>query len=169
MITTNERLNKIVGRRKELDAKATEKQEQRRMVIENCNSAFKNLAPRISDLIKICTCLLENNISIGIRTKDIIGYNEEFVTDGVRHGLGFYFRYNNGTRTLIGIGIEGGGACGHDLAVDENGNIVVNPLNKVIGLWTYDDAYNDFYRKCQRFFEYFDSFEKRVFDYVDNL
>ena len=67
----------------------------------------------------------------------------------------------------MGIGIKGGGCCGHDLAVNANGEIVINidPYEKA---YEYN-GYNDYCHKYEQFIEQFHAFENKVYQYVENL
>ena len=169
-MTVNDRLSKIAHKRVELDKQADNEQRNREATIAKYTNDIKALAPRLADLMAIAAELCRNDIPLGKRTRGITGFSEdEFETDGIKHGLGFYFRYEKGKGYLIGVGIKGGGCCGNNLAVDSNGNIIVNPLERVFGCWTYDKAYSDFVGKCNGFLKRFDDFERRVNEYVDNL
>jgi hypothetical protein len=110
------------------------------------------------------------HIHLGMESGDV------FETNGIDHNLGFYFEYEKGYGRsfshrlgVLGIGIAGGGCCGSDIMIDRNGDIIKNPLDYVIGLWTSLDAYNDFCGKTSRFLKEFDEFERKFYDYVDNL
>lgn len=163
----NDRLNKIAQKRAELDKKEQDERTRKVNTIQYYNRAIKELAPRIDVLLDIAKSLLENNIPIGKRVKAFIGYDEELVTEGINHKLGFYFTYKDRHRCLVGIGIAGGGCCGHDLAVNAFGNMVVS-IDPNYNSYQYD-GYSDFCCKCKQFLNDFDDFEKRVFQYVDNL
>lgn len=163
------RIEKIRAKRQALDAQAKSEQERKEQTVKFYTNRLKQFAPRINELMQLAMELLKNDIPLGKRYKDLVFYKDEFVTEGIHHRLGFYFKYENGRRYLLGIGIEGGGCCGHDLAVNTNGTIIKNPLDIIIGCRDYEKAYTDFCGKCQDFLEEFDEFEKKVFDYVDNL
>lgn len=162
------RIEKIRAKRQALDAQAKSEQERKEQNVKFYTNQLKNLAPRINELMSLARELLKNDIPLGKRIKDIV-YKDEFVTEGIYHKLGFYIKYENGFSYLIGVGIKGGGCRGNDLAVDSNGTIIENPLDERSIRWHDDSAYVDFCGKCREFLGGFDEFEKKVFDYVDNL
>ena len=164
-MTTSERINKIAERREMLDAQQRAMESGKAMTIANLEKGIKSLAPRIKELIAVGEALLRNNIPFG----KVSGFwnDEEFITNGITHQLGFYFKYNKNNSPLLGIGIKGGGCCGHDLAVNANGEFVINidPYEKV---YEYN-GYNDYCHKYEQFIEEFHGFENRVYQYVENL
>lgn len=167
MTKIEERLKKIQNKGAQIIAEAQSEEERKKEIIEKYEQDIKALAPRIAELIAIAVELNKNNIPFGKKTKDIIGYKEEFVTEGINHRLGFYFTYENSKKYLVGVGISGGGCCGRDLAVNEYGKMVKHP-NPYYQSYQYY-GFTDYCKKCRQFLENFDDFEKRVNDYVDNL
>ena len=163
------RIEKIRAKRQALDAQAKSEQERKEQTVKFYTNRLKQLAPRINELMRLAGELLKNDIPLGRRQEQHFGYQDEFVTEGIYHRLGFYIKYKDGYNYLIGIGIEGGGCCGNDLVVDNNGTITENPIDEKHARWYYNKAYEDFCHKCQEFLGGFDKFEKKVFDYVDNL
>ena len=164
-MTTAERINKIAERREILDAQQRAIDCEKAKTIANLEKGIKTLAPRIKELIAVGEALLKNNIPFG----KVSGFwnDEEFITNGITHELGFYFKYNKNNSPLLGIGIKGGGCCGHDLAVNANGEFVINidPYEKV---YEYN-GYNDYCHKYEQFIEEFQGFENRVYQYVEKL
>jgi hypothetical protein len=92
-MNTLERLNKISAKAQQIADDENNEQLKKLETIEYYKNAIKSLSPRLTELIKIGDALIENGISFGKRTKDIIGYDEEFITNGITHKLGFYFEY----------------------------------------------------------------------------
>ena len=126
MTKIEERLKKIQKKGDEMVAQANDEQRRKEETIIKYEKDIKALATRIAELIAIAIELCKNNIPLGKREKAVIGYHEEFETNGITHKLGFYFRYERGEKYLVGVGIEGGGCCGSDLAINENGIMVHN-------------------------------------------
>lgn len=161
---------KIAQKRFELDEQSKNEQQKKNAEIARYANEIHALQPRISDLIDIAIELLNNKLPLGKRKENICGfYDDEFETNGITHQLGFFFEWENGKSFFKGIGIKGGGCCGNDLLVDRYGTIVKNPIKACFALWTYENAYYDYCKKCSRFLERFDAFEERVYDYVNNL
>lgn len=126
----------------------------------------KSLAPRIKELVKIGIALADNNIPLGERKKDIIGYDDMFVTEGIHHRIGFIcttrdFGYTH--QDVRGIGICGGGYDGCNFYINTDGEIFESDLTNPFGRDT------SFILKCRRFLQGFNKFEKDVFNYVENL
>ena len=166
-MNTLERLNKISAKAQRIAEAENNEQLKKLETIEYYKNAIKSLSPRLTELIKIGDALLENSILFGKRKEATIGYDEEFITNGITHKLGFYFKYSKDNSPLIGIGIKGGGCCGNDLAVNEEGDMVVK-IDPHFHSYMYF-GYNDYCNKCKQFLKDFDEFEKRVYEYVDNL
>ena len=164
----NERLAKIANKRAQLDALASAEQMKKVQTIAYYANKLKMLAPRIKDLMEIANSLVENDIPLGQTTTELgMKYKDAFVAEGIHHRLGFFFERLNGENYLVGIGIEGGGCCGHDLVVNDDGYMEKHPdynyaSYQYTGYWDYCD-------KCKRFLNEFDDFERRVYAYVDNL
>ena len=166
-MNTTDRLNKIANKGREIvDAQKAE--QLRKEEIINCYARhIKNIAPRIKELMKVGHALLNNNLAFGKQTKALIGYDEEFITNGITHKLGFFFQFARDNSPLLGIGIKGGGCCGQDLAVDENGDMVVK-IDPHYHSYRYF-GFDDYCGKCEQFLDDFNDFEKRVYEYIDNL
>lgn len=155
-MNTLERLNKIAVIGQQIVDKENEEKRAKQVIIDTFSGTIKSLASRIDDLIKIYIALFANKVKC-----------EQFEAEGYYHKIGFYINKENNT---IIIGIKGGGWDGNDFAVDSLGNIVVCPdlgstRKDSYGRTTFDD----YCTKCKRFIGSFDEFEKRVYEYVDNL
>ena len=154
-----------IGQRKQEEAE-NEHFKRAQTIVEYENKVIA-LAPRIKKLMEIAKAMLASDVPFGKRTKDMIGYDEEFITDGIKHHLGFYFEFAKDNSPLIGIGIKGGGCCGRNLAVDVNGNMVVK-IDPYYHSYQYD-GYWDYCHKCKELLNNFDGFERRVYEYVESL
>ena len=166
MAQINDRLNKIAAKGAELVANANAEQIQREQTIAKYANDIKALAPRIKPLVVIAKALIQNNIPLGKKKSGVIEY-EDLCSDGWYHRLGFFYKWENGKRNFLGIGIEGGGCAGDDLAVDENGDMVKR-IDPYYHSYQYD-GYHDYCDKCKRFLTDSDAFGQRVNEYVDNL
>ena len=165
-MNTIDRINKIVERRKILDTQQKDIEREKAKTIADLKNGIKSLAPRIKELITVGEILLENNISFGNR----VGFRreyEEFITNGITHELGFFFKFGKHNSPLLGIGIKGGGCDGHDLAVNIYGEIVIN-IDPYAKGYNYD-GYYDYCRKYKQFINDFDEFESKFYQYVENL
>lgn len=168
MEALNNRLDKIANIGKQKVDAAVAEQQRKEDTIARYAVEIKALAPRIEKLMQVGQALLKNDIPLGKQTKNICGsYDDEFVTNGLSHHLGFYFSHGKNNSPLLGIGIEGGGCCGRSLAVNEKGDMVVK-IDPHYHSYQYF-GYNDYCGKCKKFLDNFDSFEKRVYEYIDNL
>lgn len=164
-MNTADRINKITERRNILDAQQRAIECGKIKTIDDLANGIKTLTPRIKELITVGVALLSNNIPFGkvSRWND----EEEFITNGITHKLGFFFKFTKFNSPLLGIGIKGGGCDGHDLAVNANGEFV-KAIDPYIRMYEYD-GYYDYCRKCKQFINDFDEFENKVYQYVDNL
>ena len=164
--TTTDRINKIAERRNILDAQERAIECEKIKTIGDLANGIKALTPRIKELITVGVALLTNHIPFGKVSGGWEAY-EEFITNGITHKLGFFFKYGKDNSPLLGIGIKGGGCDGHDLAVNADGEFVIN-IDPYAKVYRYD-GYYDYCRKCRQFIKDFDEFEKKVYQYIDNL
>lgn len=163
----NERLQKIARKRSELDKQKLKAELTKKETIEKYKRDIKALAPRIADLMMIAHSLQQNDLNLG-RVYDDHGVKyDEFVTEGIHHRLGFYSQNGPYATIALGVGIEGGGGCGKDLVVNDEGELIKSPIAE--RSFNLDKDYQDFCDKCDNFLTGFDDFEKRVYEYVDNL
>ena len=172
-MTTKEMLNKIEAKRVALNNKNDECAKERKSTIEYYERKFKELAPRVKDLLSICNALIENDLPIGTRRSafNAFGYKDEFVAESIDHDLGFFIEGKTLTNEgeLIGVGIFGGGLYGHDIAIDAEGNLVKNPLTAHRSFNEPGTPYSDFQFKAEKFMKNFNEFERKVHEYVSNL
>lgn len=133
------------------------------------------LQPRIKVLVEIGEELLANGIPFGEPFRWVGFTYYKLETDGIHHHFGYKCKWENGRRTrVIGIGIEGGGACGPNFYVDKNGVVIDGPFEEIKENTAYahilkEKAPGRFISRATRFLESFRSFEKAVFEYVDTL
>lgn len=165
-MNTTDRINKIVERRKILDEQQIAIECGKIKTIGDLANGIKALTPRIKELITVGVALLANNIPFG-KVGGRLGEDEEFITNGITHKLGFFFKYAKDNSPLLGIGIKGGGCDGHDLAVNADGEVIIN-INPYAKVYNYD-GYYDYCRKYKQFIKDFDEFESKVYQYVENL
>ena len=150
----SDRLSKIknIGQQNQL-----KKNNEKNIIINQINlkiKEIKKLAPRIKELMNICKELVNNGLPLGKKIDSHWGWNNyEFVSSGFHHNFGFCFYRNK----FVGLGIEDN----IDIIVDENGDFVyeINP----------NSASPRLLESLERFLNKFDSFESRVFEFVDNL
>ena len=138
-----ERLNKINNKGNELKRQQIAKVKSQEEKLTNYRIKILALSTRIASLIKIGNALVTNNLQYGL-----------FKANGLSHKLGLYYKGKN----IVGLGIVGGGYCGEDFAVNAQGTYIVQP-SKLL----------DHISKCEDFLAEFDDFEKKLFEYVDNL
>ena len=171
-----DRLERIKAARAAMDAQAIAEMQKKSDKVARLTNAIKGLSGRLGEMMKVADCMVANRMSFG-GTWYTLGmpHGDNFETNGIKHGIGFVFDYTRGWRdknnriAVVGIGIEGGGCCGNDIIIDRDGDIIKNPLDHVIGCWTKENAYFDFCSKAAEFLKGFDEFEKKFYDYVDNL
>lgn len=152
-MNAQEAYNKIKAYDKKVKDNEKQKREKYISRIKTCEEKIKELEPRIKQLIEIGGMLIDSdNID-----------EKEFETEAIKHRVGFYkcTRHDN---TYKYLGIRNGGA---------NGNIdFITDGSIVKGLWF--DSRNECPRKpglydYEKFLENFDEFEKKVFDFINNL
>ena len=172
-----DRIEKIRAKRASMDAEADAKVQAMNDNVARYTKAIKGLKNRLNEMFKVADEMVKERIRFGgANYSHGMEFGDVFETNGISHNLGFVFEYEKGWGrsfshrvSVIGIGIEGGGCCGSDLVIDRNGDIIDNPIDKVIGCWTKENAYFDYCKKVERFLNGFDAFEKRFYDYIDNL
>lgn len=147
--------------------KATNEEEAKRnQFLAKCAAVrkrFRALAPRIKDLIEVAQEMQRNGFTLG-KMKGYPTAFPEFETDWWYHKLGFFCTLKN-TRprqrvNAYAIGFMGGGACGRDFIVNEDGEVLDGIYEKE-GTWKLPEI--------KRFFEQFDDFERRFYAYVESL
>lgn len=139
--------------------------ERQRRELDDYAKTIRDLAPRIKDLLEVAQAMHENRVYIGTPKRGMIGAYSEFVTDGIRHYLGFYVDMKRSFESMndaagfpYAFGIEGGGCDGKSLEVNERGEIVRG--------FVYEFNTID---KMKKFIKGFPDFEKRFYAYVESL
>lgn len=132
----------------------------------NFENKIGELASRISDLIEVANEMVANGIQLGEFVGDWNSKSPKFISDGIFHRFGFIVKgqvfkssisCHDPRRILIlGVGKCGGGCCGSDFTVDQDG---------VITSWNTDV----YHKGIDDFLSKFDKFEKEFYEYVDNL
>lgn len=147
-MNTVNRLNKIASVAEDVEnakiAKEIAEVKEKQALID----LIATYADRIKALIEVGSALVKNKMPLGKQNC--------FESNGLDHRFGFM---TEGSQILtpdkwkiIGIGSEGGGWCGSDLNVNENGEVV-----------SYSGRYT-----CKSWTEEFEKFEKGFYNYVDN-
>ena len=125
-------------------------------------------APVISELLDTAELCVKNGIHLGTIEKDSGTRYARFVTDGIRHHLGFAIddafyldRYKNPNPEVGGyphkIGFAGGGWNGEDFFVDRKGNVVAGQNKR------------DFIEVAGAFVRNIDEFAEKFYAYVDEI
>lgn len=158
---TNNRIDKIRAYVKERDQKKMSEAKVIETQAESLQKKLRALAPRISELIRIGYELIRNDIPLGKWT----GYTDnsgELVSNTISHRVGFI-----PFKGILSIGQMGGGACGKHLILDNDGNLWSGGFSaNACVMHTSDDQ---FIVKATEFLDKFDEFERKTFEYVDNL
>ena len=162
-MTKEERLQKI----REVSKQINELEKQKEMEFNQLkdyfiNEKFKPYAERISALMEVANELIENRIILG----KYIDRNEspEFISEAISHELGFipkhYDFFNPLDVSIYAIGFKGGGCHGYDFAINEDGVVVSCNAEELT-------MENEF--RAKKFVKEFDKFERKFYEYVDNL
>lgn len=167
-MTTQERIERINGfatataQKKDAERKAKESR------IFALLTKVESFAPRMRELMKVARSLRANWIPLG-KYNSYHRTAPRFVSDGIEHRVGFIVDSNpfwyQEKLNPVGFGIIGGGACGNDIQFNEDGKLCeVYRDNGMPGPWTDGDI-----RHLERFVKEFDEFERKFYEYVDNL
>ena len=142
---------------------------------ESLFNKVRGLLPRVQELCKLIRELDKNKL---LKThEDSRDYGKDFFTDGLSHRIGFSYVWDLPTWLNIGyehcglfcwnekdnqnsprvgaIGSKGGGACDYNVVLTEDGRLLYNG--------------SEYMRAMEWIVKDFDKFEKRVFDFIDNL
>lgn len=132
----------------------------------NFENKIGELANRISELIEVANEMIANGIQLGEFVGDWNVESPKFISDGIFHRFGFVVKgqvykssvTNHDPKIILirGVGKCGGGCCGSDFIVDQEG---------IITSWN-TDVYN---KGIDDFLTKFDKFEKEFYEYVDSL
>ena len=135
---------------------------------ENVIQALREKAPVISELLDTAELCVKNGIHLGTIEKEGGSRYARFVTDGIRHHLGFAIddafyleRYKNPNPEVGGyphkIGFAGGGWNGEDFFVDRKGNVIAGQNKR-----DFNDVAGAFVRNI-------DEFAEKFYAYVDDI
>lgn len=162
-MTKEEMMAKIASARETANKEAEDKRNNLLTEMAKARDAFRALAPRIKQLIEVAQEMQRNGFTLG-QMKGYPTAFPEFETDWWYHKLGFFCVNNHVQpikRTLAyAIGCMGGGACGNDLVIDKNGEVVS-------GIWESEGKWE--YYKVHEVLSGFDDFERRFYAYVESL
>lgn len=142
---------------------------------ESLFDKLKSLLPRVQELCKLIRELDKNKLLK--EHEDSRNYGKDFFTDGLTHTIGFSYVYDLSTWLDLGyeyyglfswvekdnqytprvgaIGVEGGGCCRYNVVLTEDGKILYNG--------------DEYISAMELIVKDFDKFEKKVFDFIDNL
>lgn len=158
-----EKISQVAKAMRDAEEKKREESHERMCDFENRIGA---LASRITDLIEVANEMVAGGIQLGEFVGDYNMKSPRFISDGIFHRFGFIVHgnalkssvANHDPRRIIilGIGKRGGGACGSDFIVDQEG--IITSWNTGV----YKLGIKDFLSK-------FDKFEKEFYEYVDSL
>lgn len=157
-MTTQERIAKIDKLATERDRKIEDERVAKAKRIFSLLTKVESFAPRMRELMKVARSLRANLIPLA----------PQFVSEGIEHRIGFIVSgsfWHRETLNPEGFGIIGGGAFGNDIQFNEDGKLC--ELVKDNGMpksWTDSDSWN-----LNRFVSGFDEFERKFYEYVDNL
>ena len=167
-----EKIKNVAETKREKERQEVLKASQER---ENLFNKVRSLLPRVQELCKLIRELDKNQL---LKTHDDSrDYGKDFFTDGLTHKIGFSYVWNLPTWLNIGyehyglfswneknnqgsprigaIGSQGGGGCYYNVALTEDGKLLYNGGEYACAMeWLVKG---------------FDNFEKRVFDFIDNL
>lgn len=165
-MTKEEALNKLNNYANKINNEEKKRLCMKRETINYLINEIKKLYPRIKNLYEVIQHTAELKIA-----------NGQFFTDGISHNIGFYV-----DRIVVGVllcqsnhsytpkkyfGIQGGGCCGGDLRInidDCSISYVKHHTNINVDMGEY---YSIYYMKS--IINGFDNYEKKVYDYIQNL
>ena len=157
------RIEKIRAKRQELDDAYEEKRIETIRLIESYEKRIEELTPEITELIDIAIELIECDFPLG--KAGVCIEKDEFVSRQDECKLGFLVEWQVSETNKYHV--HGIGFGGNFYVKDDE--IIGTPLNNVGIEYTLEDAQDKHIELCKEFFEQFDDFKQRVFDYVDNL
>lgn len=162
-MTKEEMMAKIANAREKADKEAEDERNNLLAKMADVRDSFRALAPRIKQLLDVAKEMQRNGFTLG-QMKGYPTAFPEFETDWWNHKLGFFCTDNDvrprRRKNAYAIGCMGGGACGEDLKIDENGEVVS-------GIWESRGKWK--YHEIQYVLREFNDFERRFYDYVESL
>lgn len=171
-MTTEERIARITFVAKEDARMKSEIKRSRESHICELLDKVESFAPRMKELMKVARSLRANRIPLGKYHNGPRACAPQFVSDGIAHRLGFIVDsnpfWNRDLLDPVGLGIIGGGACGNDIQFNEDGKLCevfrCSGMPGNVGSWWDSDI-----RHLEEFVAGFDEFERKFYEYVDNL
>lgn len=146
-----DRLNRIAKAKERRDYELNEILSTEERAKEAYISFLKeNYGEKARELIIVANGLIKNGFPLG--------YDDCYTSDGIVHNFGFVVygcsKFNN--ISIRGIGFEGGGVCGDDFYITEDGAINFSEY---------------FYKRVsgKDWMDAFDEFENKFYKYVDSL
>ena len=150
------RIDNIAKFAQQRDIKKMEKETQKQLRIERYKAEIRALKPRIDELLTVGNACVQHNIPIDAMS-GYYGYdNHQFVSEGIRHLVGFIRERDQNTRAVLPftkVGKIGGGACDWNLKTDGENIIVDGDIEYVL----------------KAFLDKFDEFETEFYKYVDKV
>lgn len=170
-MTTEERIARITFVANEEAMKIAEIKRSRECHICELLDMVESFSPRMKELMKVARSLRANRIPLG-KYSAYLGSSPQFVSDAINHRVGFIVDsnpfWNRDVLNPVGFGIIGGGACGNDIQFNEDGKLCEvfrdNGMPGKFGVWGDMDI-----RNLEDFVGGFDEFERKFYEYVDNL
>lgn len=154
-----DRISAIHSKRSALDAEQKRKAMATSEREDYLTAKIKEYSLDFYDLVRLANELQDNGFSLNDH-QSYFGDTSSFCTDGIRHRVGFFVRNAFSQRkTIIGFGVENGGAFGNvDLLIDFDGN--VKTRGEVVRGKLID---------MEKFVEVFPDFKARFLAYVDKI
>lgn len=162
IMTTSEMIKAI--RNKSAEMKAMENEKAQRIFFKNMeyiDKAKELIKEHGRDIMRVVNELQDNGFYLITKREMENGiHSSKWVTDGIRHNVGFVTttpkHYYNGELNIIGFGIQCGGCDGNiDLTFDFDGNMVEHGQifsdGRMITLYNFVDGFEDF---VNGFYEY---------------
>lgn len=163
-MTTSERIDAIRNKKVEMDNTEQARKEKMKRHNEWLKHEVQALVEMYgNDLIRVANELQDIGFNLLTEEERSIGRDASlFITNGIRHQVGFYTTtpkfFYDGRHNIIGFGIENGGACGNvDLVIDVDGNVIKR--GEVYSTGKMPDL--------ERFYKEFVQFKDDFYTYVD--
>lgn len=164
------RVEKIKAYKTQQDEKAVQENIQKENTQQVLMQKVCALQPRIAELIETANACLANGIEIDRYGKKLDNYYDRhehgsFFTNGITHRVGFVKKgcISRSVQTVVEMGINAGGACGHyNFRTDGKSVYSVNEDDS-------SDIISPTIHYMERFLQEFDTFETAFYNYIDNI